>query len=103
MRAQTSGHDFDESKLKKVGLTASRAKSLYRLLAIAKYEDRFVIPQSNKAQLEDAQTEQGSLGYDECEGCALAPQHSSMFKKAEAGESTNQIYAESFYGGIWRD
>lgn len=103
MRAKTAGQDFDTTKLAKVDLTENSATSLYRLLAIAKYEDRFVIPQSNKSQFEDAQSEQGTLGYDECEGCALAPQHSSMFKKAEAGESTNQIYAESFYGGIWRD
>ena len=103
MRAKTSGRDFDSSKLERVDLTEERATSLYRLLAIAKYEDRFVIPSSQKAEMEDAQTEQGSLGYDECEGCALAPQHKSMFKKAEAGKSTNQIYADSFYGGIWRD
>ena len=103
MRAQSSKQDFDEEKLAKVDLTPARAKSLYRLLAIARYEDRFVIPQSNRAELVDAQAEQGGLGYDECDGCALAPQHSSIFKKAEAGESTNQIYAESFYGGIWRD
>lgn len=103
MRAKTAGQDFDTTKLAKVDLTENSATSLYRLLAIAKYEDRFVIPQSNKSQFEDAQSEQGTLGYDECEGCALVPQHSSMFKKAEAGESTNQIYAESFYGGIWRD
>lgn len=103
MRARTSGKSFDESKLTRVGLDANTATSLYRLLAIAKYEDRFVIPRSHKEKFEDAQSEQGTVGYDECEGCALAPQHSSMFKKAEAGESTNQIYAESFYGGIWRD
>lgn len=103
MRAKTSGQDFDTSKLERVGLTEASATSLYRLLAIAKYEDRFVIPRSQKAELEDAQSEQGGLGYDECEGCAPAPQHTSMFKKAEAGKSTNEIYAESFYGGIWRD
>ncbi|MCG5036028.1 nitrate reductase subunit beta [Lactiplantibacillus plantarum] len=100
MRAKTGGKDFDAAKLQRVGLTENTATSLYRLLAIAKYEDRFVIPQNHKEQVEDAQSEQGGLGYDECAGCALAPQHGSMFKKAEAGESTNQIYAESFYGGF---
>ena len=62
-----------------------------------------MIPRSQKAELENAQSEQGGLGYNECEGCALAPQHRSMFQKAEAGKSTNEIYADSFYGGIWRD
>ncbi len=82
MRAQTSGKDFDVEKLDRVNLTEGTATSLYRLLAIAKYEDRFVIPKSHKEQVEDAQSEQGGLGYDECEGCSLAPQHGSMFKKS---------------------
>src|SRR5699024_3169985 len=48
MRAVSSGKDFDESKLERVGLTAKQTKQMYRLLAIAKYEDRFVIPTSHK-------------------------------------------------------
>ncbi|MDN5951764.1 MAG: nitrate reductase subunit beta, partial [Loigolactobacillus coryniformis] len=103
MRARTSGKDFDTEKLGRVDLTERSATSLYRLLAIAKYEDRFVIPTNHKEQVEDGYDEQGTLGYDECQGCSLAPQHSSMFRKAEAGKSTAEIYAETFYGGIWRD
>ncbi|QGG59972.1 nitrate reductase subunit beta [Loigolactobacillus bifermentans] len=103
MRAQTSGKAFDDSKLTKVGLTPRRATSLYCLLAIAKYEDRFVIPKNHKEQVENGYAEQGTLGYDECRGCSLAPQHSSMFRKADQGKTTAEIYSETFYGGIWRD
>lgn len=103
MRARTSGKDFDESKLERVGMNAQSATSLYRLLAIAKYEDRFVIPKSHKEHYENTYDEQGTLGYEECKGCSLAPEHGSMFKKADEGKSSSEIYAETFYGGIWRD
>lgn len=104
MRAQTSDKDFDASKLDKVDLTEDSAKALYRLLAIAKYEDRFVIPKSHREQyVEDPNKAQGGLGYEECNGCSLASLHSSMIQKVQNGESGADVYAESFYGGIWRD
>lgn len=104
MRAQTSGKDFDESKLEAVGLTANRARTLYRLLAIAKYDDRFVIPKAQREQyVEDPNKVQGAVGFDECNGCSLADLHSSMIQKAQNGDKGSDIYAESFYGGIWRD
>ncbi|PPK01888.1 nitrate reductase subunit beta, partial [Staphylococcus aureus] len=47
MRAVSSGKDFDASRLDRVGMTAHQVKQMYRLLAIAKHEDRFVIPTSH--------------------------------------------------------
>ncbi|MGH3636736.1 MAG: nitrate reductase subunit beta [Mycobacterium sp.] len=43
-RAGQLGCDFDESLPATVGATADDLDDLYRLLAIAKYEDRYVIP-----------------------------------------------------------
>src|SRR5699024_11442221 len=43
MRALSSGKDFEESKLARVGLTANQTTQKYRLLSIGKYEDRLVI------------------------------------------------------------
>ncbi|MDR0200175.1 MAG: nitrate reductase subunit beta [Streptococcaceae bacterium] len=105
MRAQTSGKDFDESKLEKVGLTAESARSLYRLLAIAKYEDRFVIPRNHREYgFEDTNEAQGAVGYNEaCSGCSLADLHADMIQKIQNGKSGAEVYAEQFYGGIWRD
>ncbi len=60
MRAVSSGKDFDESRLERVGLTAHQTKQMYRLLAIAKYEDRFVIPTSHKEGHMNAYRSQGS-------------------------------------------
>lgn len=65
MRAQNTGREFDMSRLARVGLTERQAKDMYRLLAIAKHEDRFVIPTSHKEQYMDTYTAQGSQGYGE--------------------------------------
>ena len=57
---------FDEfQRLTRVGLTAHQTKQMYRLLAIAKYEDRFVIPTSHKEAQMNVYRSQGSAGYDE--------------------------------------
>ncbi|QKZ16390.1 nitrate reductase subunit beta [Streptomyces chartreusis] len=48
MRERTLGEDGDEAALKAVGLTAREAEDLHRLLAVAKYEDRYVVPAAHK-------------------------------------------------------
>src|SRR5699024_11896518 len=66
MRALSSGKDFEESKLARVGLTANQTTQMYRLLAIAKYEDRFVIPSSHRVSQMNVYSSQGEMGYDMC-------------------------------------
>src|SRR5699024_4687168 len=71
------------------------------LLAIAKYEDRFVIPTSHREGAMDPYRAQGATGYtqngfaDGCDGCGPVG--------VTAEKSGKQIYEENFYGGIWRD
>lgn len=55
----------NKDALKEVGLTEQDALEMYRLLAIAKYEDRFVIPKSHKENMLNAYSEQGMCGYDQ--------------------------------------
>jgi nitrate reductase beta subunit len=45
-----------------LGLSEQDIKDMYRLLAIAKYEDRFVIPASHREHVADLYDEQGSCG-----------------------------------------
>lgn len=123
MRAISAGKDFDETKLDRVGLKVQQTKEMYRLLAIAKYEDRFVIPTSRKETHMNMYRSQGSAGYDElgtmntgaeqtqnpdqynysmydengnCSGCGPV-------QPAQQGMTGQDIYKENFYGGIWRD
>ena len=44
MRAANLGEEFDDSIPESVRLTGEEIESMYRLLAIAKYGDRYVIP-----------------------------------------------------------
>lgn len=60
MRSRTLGEESEESEetgetgetgetaLKAVGLTANEAEDLHRLLAVAKYADRYVVPAAHK-------------------------------------------------------
>ncbi|WP_030377819.1 MULTISPECIES: nitrate reductase subunit beta [unclassified Streptomyces] len=51
MRERTLGGDDEaeaEAVLKAVGLTAGEARDLHRLLAVAKYQDRYVVPAAHK-------------------------------------------------------
>ncbi|MBC2165162.1 nitrate reductase subunit beta [Listeria booriae] len=115
MRAVSSGKDFDTTKLERIGMTEKEVKKMYRLLAIAKYEDRFVIPVSHKEDYIDTYKAQGSSGYsaDVCSGCSLADQINQPDAKPapapignstqQPSKSTQEMCEESFYGGIWRD
>lgn len=97
MRAKTMNKEFDESRLARVGLSPKQTEEMYRLLAIAKVEDRYVIPTSHKEQvMMDPYRSQGSTGFGgmDCSGCSIAGAFGSGSKKAEE---------EQFYGGIWRD
>ena len=47
-----------------VGMTLADVDDLYRLLAIAKYDDRYVIPQAHAETAGDLYAMQGSCGFD---------------------------------------
>src|SRR5699024_9883961 len=106
MRAVSAGKDFDISRLERLGLTEKLTKEMYRLLAIAKYKDRFVIPTSHKEGNLDVYTSQGSSGYDDssnCGGCSLSGDSFGSNNSPEVNTENQDSYGEEFYGGIWRD
>jgi len=63
MRRVNLGEELDESIAAGVGLTVEQIEAMYRLLAIAKYEDRYVIPHSH--------SEVSSVFDDELPGCSV--------------------------------
>ena len=97
MRSEITNKDFDHSRLTRLGLTERQTKDMYRLLAIAKHEDRFVIPTSHKEAYMDTYRAQGSQGYggeyfgSNCDGCGVPV-------AVESGKSGQEIYNEQFYG-----
>ena len=62
MRSVQTNKQPNLSIINELNLTEQDMKDMYRLLAIAKYNDRFVIPASHREQVADLYDEQGSCG-----------------------------------------
>jgi len=63
MRAVHIQKEIDQNQLRAANLDEDSVEGMYRLLAIAKYEDRFVIPTSHQEKYVNVYKEQGSCGY----------------------------------------
>jgi nitrate reductase beta subunit len=64
MRSKRLEGEADSGVLEKAGMTEEMAEEMYRLLAIAKYKDRFVIPTVKKEEKADLYCEQGVAGFE---------------------------------------
>jgi nitrate reductase beta subunit len=62
MRAQRVDNQVDEQVLEKVGLSRDTVEKMYRLLALARLEERFVLPTA-PIKDEDIFIRQGDCGY----------------------------------------
>ncbi|GAB4518991.1 MAG: nitrate reductase subunit beta [Amphiplicatus sp.] len=69
MRSKSYEGAPDESIPAKAGMTGGEIDEMYRLMAIANYEDRFVIPTSHREYAEDAYDLRGECGFSFGEGC----------------------------------
>ncbi len=73
MRMKDIGKKFDENLLKELNTDAQTIEQMYKLLAIAKYDERFVIPSSHKEEYKDLYKEQGMTGFEfnaACNSCS---------------------------------
>ncbi|ROQ21209.1 MULTISPECIES: nitrate reductase subunit beta [Marinimicrobium] len=75
----------DLEVLKQVGLSVAQVEDMYRYMAIANYEDRFVIPTSHRAYAEDAYDMKGDCGFSFGNGCADGTSETSLFGGNRAG------------------
>ena len=69
----------DASVLAQVGLTRAQVDEMYRYMAIANYEDRFVIPTTHREHAEDAYDLRGSCGFTFGNGCSDGTTSASLF------------------------
>ncbi|MDE2248660.1 MAG: nitrate reductase subunit beta, partial [Xanthomonadaceae bacterium] len=60
----------DLAVLRQAGLTVEQAEGMYRYLAIANYEDRFVVPTAHREYANDAFGERGGCGFTFGNGCS---------------------------------
>jgi nitrate reductase beta subunit len=75
----------DEGVLKQVGLTEHQVEEMYRYLAIANYEDRFVVPSAHREEALAAFPEKGGCGFSFGNGCSDGTSGLNLF----GGKRTN--------------
>ncbi len=64
MRDLTLGSPADDSIPSTVGMTGAEMQEMYRLLALAKYEERYVIPTAHEEQARELEETACSLDYE---------------------------------------
>ncbi len=79
MRAKTVDGVIDESIARKVGLTGQQIEEMYQLMAIANYEDRFVIPTTHREVTQDAYELRGECGFSFGDGCLPSDNKVNLF------------------------
>jgi len=69
----------DLAVLEQVGMNKYQVEDMYQTMAIANYEDRFVIPSSHKAFVGDAYATKGGCGFSFGNGCATGSGDTNLF------------------------
>jgi len=84
-RAQNVENIEDAGVLEEVGLSVAQVDEMYRYLAIANYEDRYVIPTAHREDaLVEAYAERGGCGFSFGNGCSTGKSDINMFGAAKA-------------------
>ena len=79
MRAKTIDGVIATDVAERVGLTPAQIDEMYHIMAIANYEDRFVIPTSHREEAEDAFDERGACGFSFGNGCSGGSTETNLF------------------------
>lgn len=70
---------IDTAVLKQVGITQHEVEDMYRYMAIANYEDRFVIPTTHREYAENTFNVRGGCGFSFGNGCSEGVTETSLF------------------------
>jgi len=65
--------------LEQVGVAQSTVEEMYQVMAIANYEDRFVIPTTHREYAENAFDVRGGCGFSFGNGCSDGASEASLF------------------------
>lgn len=84
MRAQSVHKTEDTDALTNTGLTPAQVAEMYQVMAIANYEDRFVIPTSHKELVENTFEDKASCGFSFGNGCSDGESEGSLFGRKKA-------------------
>jgi nitrate reductase beta subunit len=95
MRAKTVDGVIDEAIAARVGLTPAQIEDMYRIMALADYEDRFVVPTAHRELADEEIMEiRGGCGFTDGNGCSTGSTGKSLFAGKKRGftipEAMNQ-------------
>ncbi|WP_300017402.1 nitrate reductase subunit beta [uncultured Roseobacter sp.] len=83
MRSKTVEGVIDEAIAARVGLSGRVIEDMYKIMALADYEDRFVIPTTHREQVEEAYDLRGGCGFTDSNGCSGGTSGGSLFGGAK--------------------
>jgi nitrate reductase beta subunit len=70
---------IDTAALQQVGIGVAEVDEMYRVMAIANYEDRFVIPSTHREYAENTFSVRGGCGFSFGNGCSEGMTETSLF------------------------
>ena len=79
MRTKTIDGVIDEVIAEQVGMTGQMIEDMYHVMAIANFEDRFVIPTSHREVTQDAYELRGECGFSFGDGCLPSDTKANLF------------------------
>jgi nitrate reductase beta subunit len=91
MRAKTIDGMIDEGIARRVGLRPEQIDEMYQIMAIANYEDRFVIPTAHRELGEDAYDLRGSCGFSFGNGCSGGESTPNLFGTPKRARNPMEI------------
>ncbi|NDH53547.1 MAG: nitrate reductase subunit beta, partial [Betaproteobacteria bacterium] len=87
MRAYQRAKHVDQrinlAVLQQVGISQAEVEEMYQVMAIANYEDRFVIPSTHREYAEDTFNMRGGCGFSFGNGCSEGIGETSLFGSAK--------------------
>ena len=93
MRSRTVEQRVNLAVLEQVGMTVAEVEAMYQLLAIANYEDRFVIPSTHREYAEDTFDMRGGCGFSFGNGCSDGDSKARLFGGTKPGAKVIPIKA----------
>ena len=88
MRARHVERKEDDAVLREVGLTKNQIEDMYKTMALAAYEDRFVIPSTHREYAENAYDLRGACGFSFGNNCSDGSSEASLFGMKKWRENT---------------
>ena len=79
MRSKSIEGVVDEGIAERVGLSVRMIEDMYRLMALADFEDRFVIPTTHRENVEEAYDLRGGCGFTDGNRCSSGISGGSLF------------------------